>query len=132
MQFNRRTLLAGGAALAALPVLAGETMAEGVATSDMPKEGIILTAIISAKPEQEEAVKEVLLGMVEPTRKEPGCLCYNLHQSKSDKTQFMFYEQWASKDAIDAHGKTPYMKALGGNLKDKTEKGGVVFYELLK
>jgi quinol monooxygenase YgiN len=107
-------------------------MAEGVAKSDMPKEGIILTAIVKAKPGQEEAVKEVLLGMVEPTRKEPGCLCYNLHQSKSDKTQFLFYEQWASKEAIDAHGKTPHMKALGGKLKDKTEKGGVVFYELLK
>ena len=132
MQINRRTLLAGGAALSALFVLAGEAMAEGVAMSDMPKEGIILTAIVKAKPGQEEAVKEVLLGMVEPTRKEPGCLCYNLHQSKSDKTQFMFYEQWASQEAIDAHGKTPHMKALGGKLKDKTEKGGVVFYELLK
>ncbi len=102
-------------------------MAEGVAKSDMPKEGIILTAIVKAKPGQEEAVKEVLLGMVEPTRKEPGCLCYNLHQSKSDKTQFLFYEQWASKEALDAHGKTPHMKALAGKLKDKTEKGGVVF-----
>ena len=132
MEINRRTLLAGGAALAALPVFAGEAMAEGVAKSDMPKEGIILTAMVKAKPGQEEAVKEVLLGLVEPTRKETGCLCYNLHQSKSDKTQFMFYEQWASKEAIDAHGKTPHMKALGGKLKDKTEKGGVVFYELLK
>jgi quinol monooxygenase YgiN len=132
MTINRRTLLAGGAALAALPCFAGEAVAEGVATSDMPKEGIILTATIKAKPGQEEAVKEVLLGMVEPTRKEPGCLCYNLHQSKSDKTQFMFYEQWASKAAIDAHGKTPHMKALGGKLKGKTEKGEVVFYELLK
>ena len=132
MQINRRTLLAGGAALTALCFLTGKAMAEGVATSDMPKEGIILTAIVKAKPGQEEAVKEVLLGMVEPTRKEPGCLCYNLHQSKSDKTQFLFYEQWASKEALDAHGKTPHMKALGGKLKDKTEKGGVVFYELLK
>ncbi len=42
------------------------------------------------------------------------------------------YEQWASKEALDAHGKTPHMKALGGKLKDKTEKGVVVFYELLK
>ena len=131
MKINRRTLVAGVAALTAL-CLAGEAMAEGVATSDMPKEGIILTAIVKAKSGQEEAVREVLLGMVEPTRKETGCLCYNLHQSKSDKTQFMFYEQWASKDALDAHGKTPHMKALGGKLKDKTEKGGVVFYELLK
>ena len=132
MEINRRTLLAGGAALAAAPWLVGETVAEGIAESHLPKGAIILTAIVKAKPGQEEAVKEVLLGMVEPTRKEPGCLCYNLHQSKSDKTQFLFYEQWASKEAIDAHGKTPHMKALGGKLKDKTEKGGVVFYELLK
>ena len=132
MQINRRTLLAGGAALTALPCLAGEAMAEEVAKSDMPQEGIILTAMVKAKPGQEEAVKDVLVALVEPTRKEPGCLCYNLHQSKSDKTQFMFYEQWASKAAIDAHGKTPHMKTLGGKLKDKTDKGGVVFYELLK
>ena len=132
MQINRRTLLAGGAALTALLYLAGGAMAEGVAKSDMPKEGIILTAMLKAKPGQEEAVKAILLGMVEPTRKEPGCLCYNLHQSKSDKTQFLFYEQWASKEALDAHGKTPHMKVLGGKLKDKTEKGEVLFYELLK
>ena len=132
MKINRITLLAAVAALAALLCLAGEAMAEGIAKPDMPKEGIILTAVVKAKPGQEEAVKEVLLVLVAPTRKEPGCLCYNLHQSKSDKTQFMFYEQWASKEAPDAHGKTPHMKALGGKLKDKTEKGVVVFYELLK
>ena len=132
MQIDRRTLLAGGAALTALPCLTGEAMAEGVAKSDMPKAGIILTAMVKAKPGQEDAVKEVLVALVEPTRKEPGCLCYNLHESKSDKTQFMFYEQWASKEAIDAHGKTPHMKALGGKLKGKTEKGGVVLYDLLK
>jgi quinol monooxygenase YgiN len=134
MEISRRILLVGGAGLAALPCLAGAVMAEGVAKSEMPKEGIILTAMVKAKPGQEEAVKEVLLELVEPTRKEPGCLGYNLHRSKSDKAQFMFYEQWASKEALDAHGKMPYMKALGGKLKDKTEKsgGGVVFYELLK
>ncbi len=132
MEINRRTLLVGGAGLVALPCLAGAAMAEGVAKAEMPKDGIILTAMVKARPGQEEAVKEVLLELVEPTRKEPGCLGYNLHRSKSDKAQFMFYEQWASKEALDAHGKMPYMKALGGKLKDKTEKGGVVFYELLK
>ena len=45
----------------------------------------------------------------------------------------MFYEQWASKGALDAHGKTPHMKALREKLKDKTDKGGgVVPYELLE
>lgn len=133
MEINRRTLLASGAGVAALSCLAGETLAEGVATSKMPKEGIILTAMVKAKPGEEDAVKEILVALVEPTRKEPGCLAYNLHQSKSDKPQFMFYEQWASKEALDAHGQMPYMKALGGKLKGHTDKGGgVTFYELLK
>jgi quinol monooxygenase YgiN len=133
MEINRRTLLAGGAALAAAPWLVGETVAEGIAESHLPKGAIILTAIVKAKPGQEEAVKKVLVALVEPTRKEPGCLCYNLHQSKSDKTQFMFYEQWASKEALDTHSDTPHLKALGGKLAGKTETGvGVTFYELLK
>jgi len=131
MEINRRTLLAGGA-VAALPCLAGEALAEGVAKSEMPKEGVIVVATAKAKPGQEEAVKEALLSLVEPTRKESGCLCYNLHQARDDKTQFMFYEQWASKEALDAHGKTPHLRALGGKLKDRVEKGGATFYELLR
>ena len=133
MEINRRTLLAGGAALAAAPWLVGEAVAGGIAESHLPKGAILLTAIVKAKLGQEEAVKKVLVALVEPTRKEPGCLCYNLHQSKSDKTQFMFYEQWASKEVLDTHANTPALKALPGRLKDKTETGGgVTFYELLK
>jgi quinol monooxygenase YgiN len=132
MEISRRSLLAGTATFATLACVTGKVTAEGIATSEMPKDGIILTAMVKAKPGQEEAVKEVLMALVAPTRKESGCLGYNLHQSKSDKCQFMFYEQWASKAAFDAHGKMPYMKALGGKLKGRTEKGTVTFYELLK
>ena len=133
MDLDRRSLLASGTALAGLSVLRGETTAHAAGSSEVPKDAVILTAIVKAKPGQEDAVKEALLSLVEPTRKEAGCLCYNLHQSKADPTQFMFYEQWASQEALSAHGKTPHMKALGAKLKDKTDKGiGVVFYELLK
>jgi len=132
MDMHRRTLLSCGAAAAALPFLAGEALAEVVPASRMPKEGVIVVATVKAKPGQEEAVKESLLSLVEPTRKEPGCICYNLHQAKDDKTQFMFYEQWASKEALDAHGKTPHLQALGEKLKDRVEKGGMTFYELLR
>ena len=99
----------------------------------LKQDSVVLTAMVKAKQGQEDAVKEALFALVEPTRKEPGCLCYNLHQSKSDPTQFMFYEQWASKEALDAHSKTPHMRALGAKLKDRTDKGvGAVFYELLE
>jgi quinol monooxygenase YgiN len=132
MEINRRSLLTGGVATAALPFLAAEALAEGVAKPEMPKEGVILVAMVKAKPGEEDAVKEVLLSLVEPTRKESGCLCYNLHQAKDDKSQFMFYEQWASKEALDAHGKTPHLKSLGEKLKDRVEKGGATTYDLLR
>ena len=48
MKINRRTLLAGGAATAALPFLGGEVLAEGVPASAMPKEGVILVAMAKA------------------------------------------------------------------------------------
>jgi quinol monooxygenase YgiN len=130
-KLTRREMLAGGAAAAALPFLAGESLGGQVAKHDMPKEGMILVAMVKAKAGEEDAVKQALMSLVEPTRKEPGCLCYNLHQSKTDKTQFMFYEQWASKEALSAHGKTPHMKALGAKLKGRTEKGGATSYDLL-
>jgi quinol monooxygenase YgiN len=132
MGIDRRTLLAGGTTFAGLSVLTCETNAQGVKRAEVPKGGVVLTAMVKARQGREDAVKEALLSLVEPTRKEPGCLCYNLHQSESDPTQFMFYEQWASKGALDAHGTTPHMKTLWAKLKDKTDKGGgVVVYELL-
>jgi quinol monooxygenase YgiN len=132
MSISHIALWAAGAALATF-CLAGAARGEGVAKADVPKDAVILTAIIKARPGQEEAVKEALLAMVEPTRKEAGCLCYNLHQSKSDKAQFIFYEQWAGQAALDAHRKTAHMKAMQKALKGKTaEGGGVTFYELLK
>jgi quinol monooxygenase YgiN len=130
-KLTRRGLLAGGATMAAIPFLAGEVQGGSIAKPEMPKDGAILVAMVKAKPGEEEAVKQALMSLVEPTRKEPGCLCYNLHQSKTDKAQFMFYEQWASKDALTAHSKTPHMKALGARLKGRTEKGGATSYELL-
>ena len=132
MEIDRRTLLAGGAGLVAMPWLVGEVSAQGAAKSEPPKTIIVLTSVVKAHAGQEDSVKDAFLAMVEPSRKEPGCLCYNLHQSKTDNSQFMVYEQWASQEALDAHRKTPHRKILGQTLKGRTEKGVLTFYELLK
>jgi quinol monooxygenase YgiN len=131
MELNRRTLLAGGAGLAASSWLASGVSARG-AEPEVRKAVIVLTSMVKANVGQEDVVKEAYLAMVEPSRKEPGCLCYNLHQSTTDNRQFMVYEQWASQEALDAHRKTPHRKTLGRRLKGRTEKGVVTFYELLK
>lgn len=131
MKITRRMLLASGASMSLY--LGSQAKAADRPKSDVPEGAVILTAVVKAKAGQEEAVREALLSMVQPTRQEPGCLAYNLHQSKKDPTQFMFYEQWASQAALDAHGQTPHMKALGGKLKGRTDQGGgVTLYDLLQ
>ena len=124
MHINRRTWLASGSTLAGFSAPSGETMAQGVRIAEVPKGAVVLTAMVKAKPGQEEAVKEALLSLVEPTRKEPGCLCYYLHQSKADPTQFMFYEQWASKEDLAAHGKPPH--AGPGREAQRQDRQGAV------
>lgn len=64
---------------------------------------VTVTATIKVKPGFEEQAKQALLSAVAPTRAEPGCLNYDLHQSVSDPTEFLFHENWASEDALKAH-----------------------------
>jgi quinol monooxygenase YgiN len=71
---------------------------------------LTVVARIKAKPGLEQQVREALMGLVGPTRNEPGCINYDLHQSLDDKTLFMFYENWTSKKDLDEHLNMPYLR----------------------
>ena len=133
MQLDRRTVLVSGAALAGGALLDNDARAAEVASTELPKGAVILVATVKAKAGQDKAVKEALQGLLEPTRKEAGCIAYLLHQAADDPTQFMFYEQWASKETLDAHSKSAHLQALGPKIKDKTEGApAMVFYQMVK
>lgn len=69
-------------------------------------------AKIKAKPGKEDAVKQALLALIQPTRLEAGCINYDLHQSNTDKADFRFYENWESEEAFDQHLKTPHIQSF--------------------
>jgi quinol monooxygenase YgiN len=62
-----------------------------------------------AKPDHTARVRDILSALVEPTRREPGCLAYELLQNGSDPTDFVFVEKWASAAAEQAHFATPHV-----------------------
>lgn len=47
---------------------------------------------------------------------EPGCLTYQLYKAKGSETTYIFMEQYASGDALKAHGQTDYFKAAQPSL----------------
>jgi quinol monooxygenase YgiN len=73
---------------------------------------VTVIATFQARPGKESDLRTVLLGLLAPTRKESGCLNYDLHQASDDPAKFLFHENWTSKAALDAHLQTPHIKAL--------------------
>lgn len=62
-----------------------------------------------AKPDQVAQVRDILTALVDATRKESGCLSYELLQNHADPTDFVFVERWASAAAEQAHFVTPHL-----------------------
>ena len=73
---------------------------------------VVVFAQIQAKPGHESVLREELMGMVEATRAEEGCLQYDLHQSTEDPRLFLFYEVWATESHLLGHLETPHITRI--------------------
>jgi|SRR5580704_7881088 quinol monooxygenase YgiN len=64
-----------------------------------------------ARRGMEKQLRELLKGMLGPTRAESGCKLYELYESDSTG-RFYFYEIWDSEAALDQHAASPHYKHL--------------------
>lgn len=88
---------------------------------------VYLTATLKSKPEFIDEVKVVLENMVIESRKEETCIRYDLHQGTEDKTQFVFWEIWESKEALEQHNQQPYIQAFRQMAAEKLQAVPEVF-----
>lgn len=72
---------------------------------------ITIIAKVEVYAEKRDLVMRELDKLVELTRKEEGCLQYDLHQDLEDANTFWFYERWSSKPTWQAHMESPNLKA---------------------
>jgi quinol monooxygenase YgiN len=82
---------------------------------------IIVVAHFTAKPGKEAALLELLCSLMEPTRKEAGCLRYELNQEIENPAAFTFAEKFSSREAFESHVKSPYIKGFGERSPDLIE-----------
>jgi quinol monooxygenase YgiN len=74
----------------------------------LPKDAVALVVMMHAKPGQEPLLQAELTALIRPTRKEDGCILYDLHRSTDIPGDFLFYEIWSSREAHAAHKRTPH------------------------
>ncbi len=77
--------------------------------------GVVATLEIQdGKQADFEATAKDLMAKVKAN--EPGCLTYHIYKAKGSDKTYIFMEQYASGDALKAHGQTDYFKAAQPSL----------------
>jgi quinol monooxygenase YgiN len=80
--------------------------------ADMNANTLAVVAHVKAKPGKETEVRKELLSLVAPSRTDPGCINYDLHQSIDNPALFLFHENWTSKTHLDQHLAKPDLQAV--------------------
>jgi quinol monooxygenase YgiN len=83
------------------------------------KETVTLIARITPRPGQADVLRGVLASLVAPTRREAGCVVYNLHEHRDDGgSRFSFYEIWRSEASLAEHMQTPHVTEFFSRLDE--------------
>jgi len=80
----------------------------GAKITKLPKGALTLVVTIRAKEGQHLLLEAELRALVAPTRKEEGCLQYDLHRGTDQPGSFLFHEVWESREHHVAHTRTPH------------------------
>ena len=90
-------------------------MHEDLETTDIEKfkrrsdKSVRVIAILLAKNGLTDQLENILVNLIQPTRKEEGNIAYVLHRSIDNPNELMFDEIWVDKESLEAHLKQPYM-----------------------
>ncbi|HVM74101.1 MAG TPA: putative quinol monooxygenase [Candidatus Saccharimonadales bacterium] len=83
-------------------------ISRGAKITKLPKGALTLIVTLRAKDGQHLLLEAELRALIGPTRKEEGCLQYDLHRGADQPGTFLFHEVWASREHHTAHTRTPH------------------------
>ncbi|MDR3580139.1 MAG: putative quinol monooxygenase [Oryzomonas sp.] len=86
---------------------------------------VTVVAELVVKEDAVETVKAELLKLIEPTRREAGCIEYRLHQDNDDPKVFVFYENWQSMANLERHMASTHFQNYVAAIDGMIEKKGV-------
>lgn len=87
-----------------------------------------ILAYLNAKPGREDALRELVLTLVAPSRAEAGCRRY-IPYELGQKGRFVFDEIWESEAALDLHAQTPHFQRAAALFPELLE--GTLVIEVL-
>ena len=80
----------------------------GATANKLPKNAVTRVVIMRAKEGQHLLLEAELRALLTPSRKEEGCLQFDLHRSVDQPGTFLFHEVWETREHHTAHTRTPH------------------------
>jgi quinol monooxygenase YgiN len=80
----------------------------GAAVSKLPKNAVTLVVTLRAKEGQHILLEAELRALIAPTRKEEGCLQFDLHRCADQPGAFLLHVVWEAREHHTAHTRTPH------------------------
>ncbi|WP_336987673.1 putative quinol monooxygenase [Altererythrobacter aquiaggeris] len=74
---------------------------------------IIVMGYIGLPAAEQDKAMEAISALVSATRQEVGCISYSFARDLLDPDIVRISEEWASEDALKAHGQQPHMAEFG-------------------
>jgi quinol monooxygenase YgiN len=69
---------------------------------------VVLAVTWMAKVGREAQVADLFSKLTEESRKEPGCLMFQVHKHKTEARRFFIYEQYKDDAALESHRASPH------------------------
>ncbi len=76
----------------------------------MAGDTVRVIAKVKARPGKVNELLSEISSLIQPTRKEPGCIRYELLQNNEDPADFAFVEEWQNSGALQSHFATKHFK----------------------
>jgi quinol monooxygenase YgiN len=80
----------------------------GAGVTKLPKDAVTLVVTLRAKEGQHMLLEAELRALIAPSRKEQGCLRFDLHGCVDQPGDFLLHEVWGTREDHTAHTRTPH------------------------
>lgn len=77
---------------------------------------------VEVNPDVRERFLETLLANAALTRKEEGCIIFEVSTKQEDENSFLFYEVFRDQAALDAHRKTAHFQKYFDMMQELGDK----------
>ncbi|MDJ0691334.1 MAG: putative quinol monooxygenase [Xenococcaceae cyanobacterium MO_188.B32] len=98
----------------------------------MSKETVRIVAHLVSLPEKVNELKSLLAPLIEPTRREKGCIQYKILQNREILNHFTLVEEWENQTLFEQHIASEHIQTVSDRINSLlAEKPNVGFYELV-